>query len=76
MSDGAFRLRIRARDIPQNANTLEVRYRHAGANRGDDGYWIAPDGVFGRFDTPDGVYIAKPVMPLFGMKNPTQNSRQ
>ena len=73
MPDGAFRLHIPAGDIPRNANTLEVRYQHARANRGDDGYWVAPDGVFGKFDTPDGVYVAKPVMPFFGMKTPAQN---
>lgn len=67
--DGAYRLHIPAKNIPRDVVNLDVHYCNAYANVGEDGYWIMPDGLKGDFGTSEGIYISKPVMTMYGMKN-------
>ncbi len=69
---GAFqRAQIAVADIPQNIETIEVFPSFAKAKAGDDGYYIMPDGMYGKFSkrAKDGKYSMRHMpVALSGMK--------
>ena len=83
--DGALRVVIPVADIPVDAYVVDVVADFARAKKGDDGYWVLPDGRLGKFTQDNGAadaayrlktkpiykYIGpRPIMPVFGMKTP------
>ena len=68
--DGAYRLVIPKSSISKDTIAIDIVYEGANAKAGEDGYWVTPDGCVGDFNRGDGTYASKPVMPIFGMKNP------
>ena len=80
--DGAWRVVIPVKDIPTDANVVDVIADFATAKKGDEGYFVLPDGRIGEFTQDSGVvdlsfrlrtkplHVLRPmpIMPIFGMK--------
>lgn len=81
-SDGAWRVVIPKEEIPLDANVVDVIADFATAKKGEDGYWVFPDGRLGGFHQENGAagsmrklktvnvhrIYPQPIMSMFGMK--------
>lgn len=66
-SDGALRFVMPKGEIPKDAAAVSV-FSPISAKTGGAGYWLTPDGVYGKFTQTGGKYTCnKPVMPIFAI---------
>lgn len=72
-SNSVATLRIPAGEIGAGAKFVELTPSFAAAQTGEDGYYVMPDGRFGRFHEKSGkcaVGLERNYMPMYGMKTP------
>ena len=73
VQDGSIQhFRWKMDEIPAGIKYIEVLPEFATAARGEDGYFVMPNGELGTFHEQTGERTAKNYMPMpvFGMKNP------
>ena len=60
------RLRIAKESIDPKAETLDVHYSGARAQKGEEGFWVLPDGQYGTFRCDEGATRTPRDWRLFG----------
>ncbi|MDO4575607.1 MAG: DUF5696 domain-containing protein [Planctomycetia bacterium] len=70
MAENHHRLVIAPKEILPETQTLEVYADFATARKGEEGYWISPRGVYGKFHQDNGEWRSPPMIPIYGMKTP------
>jgi hypothetical protein len=66
-----LRFRWKAEEIPSGIRHVEVRSDFATAKRGEDGYFLMPNGFLGSFREQNGEQsLSGSCMPMFGMQTP------
>ncbi len=69
MGDGVERLCIPIRDIPLDAKTISIVHEFAKAKKGDEGYWVLPNGMMGTFRLDNSKYsLRKLPLQVHGVK--------
>ena len=66
-------LTIPAADVGTGVKTLDVIPSFAAARTGEDGYFLLPSGILGRFHETNGAFSegeGRNYMPFYGMKTP------
>jgi hypothetical protein len=73
--DSENRLVVKADHIGPGVKTLDVAPDFATAKKGEDGYFLMPDGLYGTFRVDNGKFYpaARNYHPLFIMKTPRVN---
>ena len=65
-----FRLQIPIREIPLDADFIDIKLPQATAKKGEVGYWVLGDGRMGTFKADNGlVDERRNPLPLYGVKN-------
>lgn len=70
MGNNVYRVKVPVREIPRDALTIDVVADFAKAKKGEDGFYILPDGSYIEFDKDNGSDFSKRLMPIFGAKTP------
>lgn len=70
VSEGVKRVRLPAGEIPRSVKWIDVIADVSTAKKGDDGFYVLPNGAYLKFDKDKGKLFSKPVMPLMGFKTP------
>ncbi len=64
-----FRLQIPIREIPLDADFIDIKLPQATAKKGEAGYWVLGDGRMGTFKADNGlVNERRNPLPLYGVK--------
>ena len=66
--NNTYRVRIPINEIDKTLKTLEVAIPESTATKGDDGYFVLPDGRMGFFTRDSGVASSGIPLKMFGMK--------
>ncbi len=66
-----YRAVIPVRDIPREALTVDIEADIAKAKKGDEGFYIMPDGSYIDFTENNGSMLCKRIMPTMGFKTPS-----
>ena len=72
-TNGVATLRIPAAAIGPGSKRIELAPSFARAANGEAGYYVTPEGLYGRFHERDGRHVTgegKNYMPVYGMKTP------
>jgi len=70
---GGWRFELKRDEFPKGAERVEVRTSLMEAHRGEDGFWVLPDGRYGTFRLDEGACLGmhrRSSLPIFGMKTP------
>ena len=68
--DGAWRFRMRAADIPREAEYVDVFTVGSSPAKGE-GYWVTGDSSYGKLNRDEGVFETRRLrLPLFGAATP------
>lgn len=70
IGENHHRLVISPEEILPETKTLDVYANFATAYKGEEGYWISPRGVYGKFHQDEGIWNSTPMIPIYGMKTP------
>ena len=66
---GVERLEIPVADIPIRARKLDIIHQHAVAKKGDEGYWVFPNGMIGTYRLDKSKYsLDRHPLQMYGMK--------
>ena len=69
LGGGVERLVVPIRDIPVDCKRLEVHHQYANAKKGDEGYWVFPNGMMGTFRLDNGKYsLGRSPLQVQGVK--------
>jgi len=73
VENGRGVLRVPAAEIGSGAETVEIEPLFATAKVGEPGYYVTPEGLYGRFHEKNGsltIGADRNYMPMYGMKTP------
>ena len=69
MGNGVERLYIGAGCIPLDATKVDIVHQYGKAKKGDEGYWVFPNGMIGTFRLDKSYYkLNKTPLQLYGVK--------
>jgi len=72
-AEGGWHFAFAKAEFPSGVERVEVRSPFMEAKRGEEGYWLLPDGRYGTFRLDEGQCLGahrRSILPIFGMKTP------
>ncbi len=67
---GVYRAVVPVRDIPRDALYVDIIPEAAKAKKGEEGFYVMPDGSYIDFSIDKGKYSSKRIIKLMGFKTP------
>ena len=69
LGNGVERLEIEPADIPMRARKVDIIHQNATAKKGDEGYWVLPNGMIGTYRLDNSRYsVDRHPLQMYGMK--------